>query len=168
MSDERNPQADRFIPYLKGIFDLGSTDRVWVDAAGSYPNLLDAETKELLGTDFVDSTTDVAVIKGSAIRAGRPEKGLVLLFDIRQHLQGTPDDFAPSKTRVLTDLVDKWYLFWMDADILASCHFSSAAHAMGPIDALLTGQLKAESRLGGRRQIALPPMEGKAMPDSWK
>lgn len=24
-----------------------------------------------------------------------------MLFDIRQHLQGTPDDFAPSKTRVL-------------------------------------------------------------------
>ena len=63
--------SSRFIPYLKGIFDLGSTDRVWVDAAGSYPNLLDAETKELLGTDFVDSTTDVAVIKGSAIRYDR-------------------------------------------------------------------------------------------------
>ena len=58
----------RFIPYLKKVFDLGSTDRVWVDAAGEYPNLLDADTKELLGYDFCDSTTDVAVIKGSAIR----------------------------------------------------------------------------------------------------
>ena len=58
----------RFIPYLKKIFDLGSTDRVWVEAAGEYPNLLDAETEDLLGYTFVDSTTDVAVIKGSAIR----------------------------------------------------------------------------------------------------
>ena len=32
-------------------------------------------------------------------RAGRPEKGLVLLFDIRQHL--TPEDVYSSRTRLL-------------------------------------------------------------------
>ena len=70
--------------------------------------------------------------------------------------------------QVLTDLVNEWYIFWMDANNVNKCKCPSNGHAVGAIDALLKGQLKADesnkSNLATRRKIDLPPMQGRAMP----
>ena len=70
--------------------------------------------------------------------------------------------------QALTDLVDKWYLFWMDANNIVEYNCPSSGHAIGAIDVVLNGELKDEegkkSSLATRRKIDLPPMEGKAMP----
>lgn len=70
--------------------------------------------------------------------------------------------------QVLTDLMDKWILLWMDANNICKHEFPSRGHAVGSIDALLSGQWTGEKgdkcSLATRRTIALPPMEGKPMP----
>ncbi len=56
----------------------------------------------------------------------------------------------------------------MDASNVKECHLPSSGDAVGLIDALLRGQLKAEEgkeySLAARRNISLPIMQGRAMP----
>ena len=68
-------------------FNFNSRDYLeTVNTATHFPNLLDMEARQTpLGLlEFKDFTTDVAVIKKSALEAGHPEKGLVVLFDIHK------------------------------------------------------------------------------------
>ena len=60
-----------------------------VNTGKDYPNLLDLEWHDspLGPLSFKDFTTDVAVIKKSALEAGHPERGLVALFDIHRYSQ---------------------------------------------------------------------------------
>ncbi|CAL5225911.1 g8702 [Coccomyxa viridis] len=120
--------SDRYIPYLRNMISLGSTDTEWVNTARDYPELLNFFRPEPSLYDFY-GTTDVAVVQRSAVRARQPEKGLLVLFDISRDISEV--DHAKAMMRVLvanlkspetrpivvkTDLQKQWYVLWMDGN----------------------------------------------------
>ncbi len=60
-----------------------------MNTAADFPHLLDFDAHETpLGITFEDFTAEVAFITTSALMAGQPQRGLVVLFDIHQHIEG--------------------------------------------------------------------------------
>ena len=77
---------------------LANRDFAWVEIGKDQPPLLRYGGAVTLGRDY-DGTTDAAVANCSAIRAGQPERGLQLLFDVRSLV--TAADVTKAQARVL-------------------------------------------------------------------
>ncbi len=92
----------RAVCHLKNIISLGDSGTFtridWVDTVEEHPRLLLYYGLSTLGFEF-DGTTDLAVANKSAIRVGKPELGLRLLFDLRKTI--TKSDIMKAQARVL-------------------------------------------------------------------
>ena len=90
--------ACRPICHLKDIISLGNNDLDSVDTAKDHPHLLQYFGLCTLGFDF-DGTIDVVVTHRQAIALGKPERGLRLLFDLREIV--TESDIIRAQAKVL-------------------------------------------------------------------
>ncbi|DBA79685.1 TPA: hypothetical protein ACH3X1_008358 [Trebouxia sp. C0004] len=164
-NDLERTQADRYGPHIQSCI---STPRnvQWIDAANSYPKLL--ETGKCSSLPFaLKGSTDYAAVTRASVRARLPITGLKALFELKKAISsGTvyqamvqllvANIHTPSHQPVMvhTDLCDEWHILWMDGNILWTYTPATRFEAVAMVEDIFNTPVLSETSTSSAASIS--------------
>mmetsp|Transcript_28982 Transcript_28982/g.63939 ORF Transcript_28982/g.63939 Transcript_28982/m.63939 type:complete len:335 (+) Transcript_28982:257-1261(+) len=144
-----NKQSDRYIPHLEELFPLPDS-LAWLKCGDNQEHLFDIQEPGMLHYDTIRGNTDMAIVSTVYKKFQAYSDGLHILFELKKqpdaqaHYQAMCQlllaNYCCSERKpvvVLTDLNDKWQLYWMDGTTITGGRCSSRAAAVMRVNQLV-------------------------------